>query len=91
MELTWAGKLHEQGVAVGRREGVAEGVEAGRREGVEAGRKMLSLILQQRFGELPKSLSRGIGSIEDPSRFEPMTRGILSATSLEEVEKLFRG
>ena len=82
MELTWAGKLHEKGVA--------EGVEVGRREGVEAGRKMLSLILQQRFGELPKSLSLGIGSIEDPSRFEPMTRGILRATSLDEVEKLFK-
>ena len=85
MELTWAGRLHEQGVAVGRR----EGVEVGRREGVEAGRKMIGLIVHQRFGEVPDTLRRRIRSLDDPARLEPMTRGILSAKSLDEVAKLF--
>jgi len=43
MELTWAGKLHQKGMELGRREGVElgkrEGVELGRREGVELGRR----------------------------------------------------
>jgi len=85
MELTWAGKLHEKGVELGRR----EGVELGRREGsLETSRRMLRLILAQRFGTLSKRLARRLDRIDDPERLESISRRALAEASLDEVERI---
>jgi len=81
MELTWAGRLHESGVELGRREG--------RREGVQAGRRMLRLILSQRFGDAAQPLVDRVERVDDLARIEAISREVLGGASLAEIERRF--
>ena len=87
MELTWAGKLHEQGLLQGRQEGRREGL----REGVDLGRRMLFKILTDRFGQLPLPMDESLRRLEEPALIEAISDRALTAQSLEDIESLLKG
>ncbi|MFM7204144.1 MAG: DUF2887 domain-containing protein [Myxococcota bacterium] len=82
LEETRAGReLREEA----RNEGRTEGRTEGRNEGLlEGQRKLLTLVLQGRFGALPAAIQRQL-ELQDATRLEALAHRALSIQSLDEL------
>lgn len=76
MVLTTAEELRREGEARGRAEGMAKGMA-----------KTVGNILAVRFGAIPAALEKKIHAIQDPDRFDELTRLAVSCASLGEFKK----
>ncbi len=65
----------------------AEGLEIGRSEGRVAGlREALAIVLEARFGPIPRAARKRLDSIDDPARLTELTRRAGRVASLGELE-----
>ncbi|MEM1178319.1 MAG: DUF4351 domain-containing protein [Acidobacteriota bacterium] len=73
MEMTWAERLHEKGVALGHREGVA------------SGQRMLLRLVTSRFGAPPAHLEARIRQLENLEAIERLSERVLTAKTLADL------
>ena len=82
MAQTTAEFLIEQGKAEGKVEGRAEGKAEGKQDAVLK-------LLELRFQNVPKTLSREISNIHNLSRLDTLLEQAMTAQSLDEIDTNF--
>ena len=73
---------------IGREEGLEEGLEQGREEGLQ---QMLLDALDERFGELPETVSNAIQQIKDQNQLRLLHRHAIRSASLAEFQSILNG
>jgi transcription termination factor NusB len=69
---------------IGIRKGLEQGVLTTRRE-------MVLEVLDERFGQVPASISNAVNQIEDKDRLKVLLRQVLRCASLEEFQQSLNG
>ncbi len=76
--------------------GIAKGMEEGREQGLQQGarqegQQMVLDALEERFGELPETVSDAIRQIQDQEQLRLLLRQAIRSTSLEEFQSSLNG
>lgn len=84
-----------EGIVRGRTEGRTEGILTGRTEGIVVGRtegridglrRSLIMLLEQKFGSIPRDLDARIQELADPNQLEAAIRQVLTIHATEELK-----
>ena len=73
---------------IGRAEGLQEGLQEGAQQ---EGQQMVLDALDERFGELPESVSEAIHQIQDLAQLRLLHRQAIRSESLEEFQRSLNG
>ena len=80
---------------IGRAEGLQQGLQEGLQEGLQGaqqeGQEMVLDALDERFGELPESVSEAIHQIQDLAQLRLLHRQAIRSESLEEFQRSLNG
>ena len=81
MEMTWAGRIRQEGLEAGR----IEGLQEGRQEGILEGRRELLLaLLEDRFGPLASRTRERVAKL-DGEALSRLATDLLDAASLDDL------
>ena len=81
----------QKGYEQGMEQGVQQGVQQGREEGIQEGCQLLILeTLDERFGDIPPSISDEIRQIDDQSRLRTLQRQAIRSASIEDFRQQLR-
>jgi flagellar biosynthesis/type III secretory pathway protein FliH len=76
----------------GREEGIEQGLQQGAQQGArQEGQQMVLDALEERFGELPETVSDTIRQIQDQEQLRLLLRQAIRSTSLEEFQSSLNG
>ena len=85
MEMTWAGRIRQEGLEAGRVEGLQEGRVEGRQEGILEGRRELLLSqLEDRFGPLDGRTKERVVEL-DGEALSRLATDLLDANGLDDL------
>ena len=85
-----------KGMEKGREEGIEQGLQQGLQQGAQQGarqegQQMVLDALEERFGELPETVSDAIRQIQDQEQLRLLLRQAIRSTSLEEFQSSLNG
>ena len=67
------------------------GYEQGLQQGLQQERELILEAVDERFGEIPPSVSETINQIEDQDRLKTTLRQVIRAVSMEEFQQSLNG